>query len=213
MTKNLRHAGSFFLKIGAAIFCFGHIIHMTLNGVKHIYSMQVASKENLLTWSLLQSSDEHVEEMCGQVLSLVYDFVHATFSLLQLYFIFKYGNVIVNKRRWLARITFAHCISSCISFWVYTLYSGTLDEIVKKYFPKNIYKEECYYDSSQNVNASINATYMWTSCVKEDFTSIGNNIRCVVNTSKEFVHFFIRPKSDHYHTLSLRWPSSCWILL
>ena len=128
--------------------------------------------------------------MCGQVLSLVYDFVHATFSLLQLYFIFKYGNVIVNKRRWLARITFAHCISSCISFWVYTLYSGTLDEIVKKYFPKNIYKEECYYDSSQNVNASINATYMWTSCVKEDFTSIGNNIRCVVNTSKEFVHFF-----------------------
>ena len=49
MTKNLRHAGSFFLKIGAAIFCFGHIIHMTLNGVKHIYSMQVASKENLLT--------------------------------------------------------------------------------------------------------------------------------------------------------------------
>ena len=46
MTKNLRHAGSFFLKIGAAVFCFGHIIHMTLNGVKHIYSMQVASKEN-----------------------------------------------------------------------------------------------------------------------------------------------------------------------
>ena len=36
-----RHAGSFFLKIGAAIFCFGHIIHMTLNAVKHIYSMQV----------------------------------------------------------------------------------------------------------------------------------------------------------------------------
>ena len=136
MTKNLRHAGSFFLKIGAAIFCFGHIIHMTLNGVKHIYSMQVASKENLLTWSLFQSSDEHVEELCGQVLSLVYDFVHATFSLLQLYFIFKYGNVIVNKRRWLARITFAHCISSCISFWVYTLYSGTLNEIIKKYFPK-----------------------------------------------------------------------------
>ena len=36
-----RHAGSFFLKIGAAFFCFGHIIHMTLNFVKHIYSMQV----------------------------------------------------------------------------------------------------------------------------------------------------------------------------
>ena len=41
-----RHAGSFFLKIGAAIFCFGHIIHMTLNAVKHIYSMQVLHQKS-----------------------------------------------------------------------------------------------------------------------------------------------------------------------
>ena len=31
-----RHSGSFFLKIGAAIFCFGHLIHMGLNIVKHV---------------------------------------------------------------------------------------------------------------------------------------------------------------------------------
>ena len=31
-----RHAGSFFLKIGAGLFCFGHLIHMGLNFVKRI---------------------------------------------------------------------------------------------------------------------------------------------------------------------------------
>ena len=36
-----RHAGSFFLKIGAAFFCLFHIIHMGLVLVKHIYSIQV----------------------------------------------------------------------------------------------------------------------------------------------------------------------------
>ena len=127
--------------------------------------------------------------------------VHVIFSLLQLYFIFKYGNVIVNKNRWLARFAFAHCMSSCLSFWVYTLYNETLDAIVKKYFPKELSSEDCYssgYDDGHNDgdtdgdgdddrlkrfmgNVTTNAIYIWTSCVKND-SSIGNNMRCVVNT-------------------------------
>ena len=127
-----------------------------------------------------------MEEFCGQIESLAYDFVHALFSLLQLYFIFKYGNVIVNKNRWLARFTFAHCMSSCVSFWVYTLYNETLDAIIKKYFPKEISQEDCYnsgYDDgdSDGDDVTTNAIYIWTSCVKND-TGIGNNMRCVVIT-------------------------------
>ena len=128
-----------------------------------------------------------MEEFCGQIESLSYDFVHALFSLLQLYFIFKYGNVIVNKNRWLARFTFAHCMSSCVSFWVYTLYNETLDAIIKKYFPKEISQEDCYssgYDDdgdSDGDDVTTNAIYIWTSCVKND-TGIGNNMRCVVIT-------------------------------
>ena len=136
-----------------------------------------------------------MEEFCGQIPSLAYDIVHAAFSLLQLYFIFKYGNVIVNKNRWLARFTFAHCLSSCLSFWVYTLYNETLDAIVKKFFPKEISGEDCYddgYDSGDsdhegddNIlkylgNVSTNAIYIWTQCEPND-TSIGNNMRCVVS--------------------------------
>ena len=169
---------------------------MLLNFLKHIYSMQVALQEKFFfNLCLVQSKDEHVEEFCGQIPSLAYDIVHAAFSLLQLYFIFKYGNVIVNKNRWLARFTFAHCLSSCLSFWVYTLYNETLDAIVKKFFPKEISGEDCYddgYDSGDsdhegddNIlkylgNVTTNAIYIWTQCEPND-TSIGNNMRCVVS--------------------------------
>ena len=136
-----------------------------------------------------------MEEFCGQIPSLAYDLVHAIFSLLQLYFIFKYGNVIVNKNKPLARFVFAHCMSSCLSFWVYTLYNETLDAIVKKYFPKEVSSEDCYdggYDDGDSDgdddrlrrfmgNVTTNAIYIWTSCVRND-TSMGNNMRCVVRT-------------------------------
>ena len=87
-----RHAGSFFLKIGAAfLFCFGQRIFMGLKFVKHIYSM---------------TDDDAIME------GVAYDIIYPVFSLLQLYFIFKFGNVIVKKTKWLARLTFMHCMIS-----------------------------------------------------------------------------------------------------
>ena len=106
------------------MFCFGHLIHMGLNFVKHIYSMT--------------DDDAMVEKYCGQREGLAYDIIYPAFSLLQLYFIFKFGNVIVNKNKWLARFTFMHCLSSSFSFWMNTLINETLDAIVKKYFVKEL---------------------------------------------------------------------------
>ena len=97
-----RHAGSFFLKIGAAIFCFGHLIHMGLKIANHVYAMT--------------DGDALVEKYCGQKEGLAYDVIYPVFSFIQLYFIFKYGNVIVNRNQWLGRFTFMHCISSSLSF-------------------------------------------------------------------------------------------------
>ena len=108
-----RHAGSFFLKIGASVFCFGHLIHMGLNFVKHIYAMT--------------DDGETLEKYCGQKEGLAYDIIYPTFSIIQLYFVFKFGNVIVNKNKWLARLTFSHCMSSSFSFWIHTLFNETLD--------------------------------------------------------------------------------------
>ena len=55
-------------------------------------------------------------------------------SLLQLYFIFNFGNVTVVKTTWLARLIFMYCMSFSFSFWMNALVNETLDAIVKKYY-------------------------------------------------------------------------------
>ena len=67
-----RHAGSFFLKIGVALFCFGHLIDMGLNIVKHVY---VFNKE----------------PSCGEKKILSHEIINSLFSLTQLCFIYNYG--------------------------------------------------------------------------------------------------------------------------
>jgi hypothetical protein len=142
-----------------------------------------------------------VESYCGQVEGLVYDIAHPVFSLVQLYFIFKFGNVIVNKNRWLARFAFAHCISASVSFWMYTLINETLDALVQKFFPKEIgYQkydviDECSYSGimtsttlhsttstePDTVLSSISsqANYAWAACDPEG-SGLYNNMICVV---------------------------------
>ena len=134
-----RHAGSFFLKIGAAIFCFGHLIYMGLKIANHVYAMT--------------DGDALVEKYCGQKEGLAYDVIYPVFSFIQLYFIFKYGNVIVNRNQWLGRFTFMHCISSLLSFWLNTLIDETLDALVKKYF---FHKESDCHESDHTTKPSSN---------------------------------------------------------
>ena len=119
--------------------------------------------------------------------------MHPVFSLVQLYFIFKYGNVIVNKNRWLARFAFSHCISSCFSFWINTLLNETLDAIVLKYFPQQLgdggysgvtttttTTEDYRMMDTYFEDVVTHAGYDWTACA-ENGTGIGNNMRCVVS--------------------------------
>ena len=184
-----RHSGSFFLKIGAALFCFGHLIHMGLNFVKHIYAMT--------------GDDVMVEKYCGQREGLAYDIIYPIFSLIQLYFIFKYGNVVVNKNKWLARFTFMHCLSSSLAFWMNTLIDETLDAIVKKYFVKkvsNCYESDYNFTSTPPMTSlgstlatttededlfkqpiSSFASYELAPCNKTQ-TDMANNVICVIET-------------------------------
>ena len=161
-----RHAGSFFLKIGAAVFCFGHLIHMGLNFVKHIYSMT--------------DDDAMIEKLCGQKEGLAYDIIYPLFSLVQLYFVFKFGNVIVNKNKWLARLTFMHCLSSSLSFWMNTLINETLDAIVKKkYFIKKL--SDCPGDQTA-FSIKANEPEEVTPCIREMTGSTTNNLMCSIET-------------------------------
>ena len=175
-----RHAGSFFLKIGAALFCFGHMIHMGLLIVKEV----------------IISEEDSVEALCGTDVSIAHDVIYPLFSLVQLFFVFKYGNVIVNKNKWLARFTFMHCLCSSLSFWVNTVIQETLDAFVKKYFTE---KTVCYHSvlptmeppHHQDVTPSLPAnttmgfdvlkTAVLTPC-NQTQDELFNNMICVIET-------------------------------
>ena len=174
-----RHAGSFFLKIGAAFFCFGHLIHVGLNIVKHLYVL-------------------NAENVCAEPEIVAYDVIYMLYSLVQMYFVYKFGNVIVNRNKWLARFTFIHCLSSSLSFWINTLIEETLDALVKKYFVNK--DPECDHTDSDHTdhaipmdNTSLSYTtqpvspfghYTLADCV-EGVGSITNNIICVIWARKD----------------------------
>lgn len=120
-----RHSGSLFLKIGAVFFCVGHIIHMIVLIMKQYLFFKFDSQER----DLVEDYDDNWS--CGQPVNLVYSLFQALYVFLQLYMIFKYSNVIVNRSKKLARIAFIHCLASSLCFWIYTIFHETVDYIVE----------------------------------------------------------------------------------
>lgn len=121
-----RHSGSFFLKIGAAAFCLGHLVQCGLNiGRQITFFTSEYDQEN---------EDDVVDVNCQSVPKVMFAILQPIYSFLQLYMIFKFSNVIVNRSKGLARFAFMHCISSSLCFWVYTIINETLDSIVAKEF-------------------------------------------------------------------------------
>ena len=118
-----RHSGSFFLKIGAGFFCAGHLIHMGINVTKEIV--------------FASYSKGILHDFCSKPENMMVDILIPLFSLLQCYVIFKFGNVIVNKNKPLARFAFMHCIASCLCIWMYTITNETVDALVEKFHAVN----------------------------------------------------------------------------
>ena len=52
------------------------------------------------------------------------------FVFLQMFMVFKYSNVIVNRSKRLAKIAFMHCFSTDICIWISTIINETLDYIL-----------------------------------------------------------------------------------
>ena len=81
----------------------------------------------------------------GNEAVIVHDILYPLYSFLQLYVIYKFGNVIVNKNKILARFAFMHCIGASLCFWIYTIKNETLDSYIAKYFKE---KAECDHHRS-----------------------------------------------------------------
>ncbi|XP_021954903.2 proton channel OtopLc isoform X1 [Folsomia candida] len=112
-----RHSGSFYLKIGAAGFCFGHLIHSGLLLCRQII--------------FFTSDDDRVYNRCANLANLTLDVLFPIYSFLLLFVIFKYSNVIINRHKELSRFALMHCISSSLCFWFWSILRETAESILK----------------------------------------------------------------------------------
>ena len=128
----------------------------------------------------------------------VHDVVYPVYSFLQLYVIYKFGNVIVNKNKILARFAFMHCIGASLCFWIYTIKNETLDSYIEKFY-HHTSSESCrvHLDNSSDEHA-LNMKRsgfpdVWddpdsdvtTLQCHHDYTSVVNvhhGLSCVVDT-------------------------------
>ena len=61
---------------------------------------------------------------------LIGDILQSFFVILQLFMIFKYSNVIVNRSKRLAKLAFMHCIVSSLCFWMNGIINETRQSLV-----------------------------------------------------------------------------------
>lgn len=105
-----RHGELFYLKIGAAWFCFGLLIHSIL----------------LIVYEAIYFAQD---SQCFDALQFTVDIMFPIYSLVLLFFIFKYCNVIINSYRGVARVLIMHAIGTSLAFWINTIVRETVDAI------------------------------------------------------------------------------------
>ncbi|XP_064077197.1 proton channel OtopLc-like [Macrobrachium nipponense] len=112
-----RHGGSLYVKIGAAVFCFGYMIQAGLGlGQKILYFINQKPGSEPCTSET---------DIAMGVLKLIYVFY-------KLFFIFKFSNVIINHRLYISHFGLLHCIGASLCFWVYNILQETFQSLSLK---------------------------------------------------------------------------------
>ncbi|XP_066253962.1 proton channel OtopLc-like isoform X2 [Euwallacea similis] len=134
-----RHSSNFYLKIGAAVFCFGHLIHSIL----------------ILTYrGIIMNSEDQTSAECMSVVTFIIEILYPIYSVTLLFFIFKYSNVIINKNRDFHRFGFMHCVASSLCFWLWTIFRETAEYIQNSQYPDE------YANSTEGDTIQLNENYV-----------------------------------------------------
>ena len=72
------------------------------------------------------------DSACFDALQLTVDILFPIYSIVILFFIFKYCNVIINGYRGTARICIMHAIGTSLAFWIFTIVRETVNAIELK---------------------------------------------------------------------------------
>ncbi|KAL1438172.1 hypothetical protein MTO96_048261 [Rhipicephalus appendiculatus] len=110
-----RHSGSFFLKAGMTVFCCGHLIHEGL-----------LLGQEIIAWM-------HAGEVCTDVALLLVHSLRPLFSFYQLYFLFKYSNIVINRWVTLAKFGIMHCFATTLTFWFRTVVNDAYGDVLKAF--------------------------------------------------------------------------------
>ncbi|CAG2064222.1 unnamed protein product [Timema podura] len=98
--------------VSVSMFCFGHLIHCIIVLVYHV---------TFFFW------DDDQYTNCASVVTLVFDVIYPIYSFFQLFFIFKYSHVMINRFVPMAIFFLVHCIASTICFWMWAIVRETMD--------------------------------------------------------------------------------------
>ncbi|XP_058063545.1 proton channel OtopLc-like [Anopheles bellator] len=125
-----RHGEIIYLKLGATWFCFGLLIHSVL----------------LLSYQgiLLNSTDGKWAE-CASGATIAMEVLFIFYCLFLVFFFWKYANIVINRRRGLARFGIMHAIGTALAFWVLTIVRETVVAIRLK---QAYYDDEPYQDDT-----------------------------------------------------------------
>ncbi|XP_049521557.1 proton channel OtopLc isoform X2 [Dermacentor silvarum] len=110
-----RHSGSFYLKAGMTVFCCGHLIHEGL-----------LLGQEIIAWM-------HAGEVCTDIALLLVHSLRPLFSFYQLYFLFKYSNIVINRWVTLAKFGIMHCFATTLTFWFRTVVNDAYGDVVKAF--------------------------------------------------------------------------------
>ncbi|KAG8191213.1 hypothetical protein JTE90_021949 [Oedothorax gibbosus] len=108
-----RHSGSFYLKTGLAAFCFGHLINEGLQLGQQVLDLVQADRRAL---------------GCGQPTTLVLHAVRPIYSFYQLFIVFKYSNIVINRHKSVAYFALMHIMGTCLCYWFGTIVEDAMED-------------------------------------------------------------------------------------
>ena len=127
-----RHSGSLFLRFGAGFFCIGTMIHLFVLLTKQIYHFQELPYLEMYALPLNISKSWTKEIECANPLIVCSCLLQFIYVLTQLFVLFKFSNVIINRSKKVAKLAFMHCIASSLCFWIGTIINETFDAEIQE---------------------------------------------------------------------------------
>nr|XP_046914587.1 proton channel OtopLc-like [Dermatophagoides farinae] len=155
-----RHANDFYLKIGMIVFCFGSITHIGIDLVKQTYFF----------------INHDIECQCISLLLM--ESMRLIFSFYQLYFVFKYSNIIINRNKNLARFALMHLIGTSISFWFDTIIDDAIADYVDRKLNQTNYQNHSIIIIDDDADDSI---------INGEFHGLKNHILFEENCSRKAI--------------------------